>query len=440
MERKEFREELFRIALERGCSAAETYYYAEESFETDVLNGELSRYSVSNKQGLNLRVRCAERDGYAYTEILEDAEQLVLRAMDNAKSIEDTDDTPLCGPQKYETVEQKTTVFDTMSDREKIDLALRLEQKTLEADPRIVRVAGCAVQTSNVCRELHNTLGLAAVRETSEAAVYVSAVAREGERVKDGFAARLNAEACDIEAIALESAKDATFQLDAEPVETGIYAVVFRHNALASLLGQLLPMFSAEEAQKGKSRLADKAGETIAASCITIVDDPFHPSAPRAFDGEGMPTKRTVLVENGVFRTLLYDRKTARKAGTETTGNAVRSASGPVRVGPTVFCIEPGETSFDGLLDAMQNGLMIDSLGGLHVGVDSVSGDFSLMAGGAVVENGKIVRAADRITVAGNFFTMLKEIALVGSDSKCSVFSPIVCPSILVNGLQIAGK
>lgn len=439
MKRSEFREELFRLALEQGCTAAETYYCQEESFDVTVREGELERYTAATKQNFHLRVRISDRDGYACTETPEDAETLVLRAIDNAKAIEETDDTPFVGAQTYETVQKERASMLDRSAEEKIAYAKCMEQKALQADSRISCVSASEVETVKTCIELHNTEGLCAVREGEECAVLLDLVAKEGERVKDAYALRIGEETKDMDAIVSEAVHDAVFQLDAEPVETGRYRILLKRNALATLLQGMQPMFSAEEAQRGRSLLSDKEGSCIAAPCVCLIDDPFHPSAPRAFDGEGMPTHRTDIIRDGVFRTLLHNRRTAKKAGTETTGNAVRSASGPVRVGANRLRLCGGEVSFEEMLGLLRDGLLIDSLAGAHAGIDCISGDFSLMASGALVQDGKIVRAVDRITVAGNFLTLMKDIEAVANDEKAQ-YGGIVCPSILVKGLQIAGK
>lgn len=439
MERSAFREELFRYSKELGCTAAETFFCSETAFDVSVREGEAERYTAATKQSLNLRVRMDNRDGYAYTETMEDAETLVRRAIDNARAIEEEDDTPFVGAQTYLTLSKERAPMLDWSEQEKIAYAKRMEQAALSADARIKRVSGSEVETVRVCVELHNTEGLCAVREGEDCAAVVDVVAEEGETVKDAYALYTGVDADKMEELVQEAVQKAVFRLDAAPVETGKYRVVLKHEALNTLLTGMLPMFSAEEAQRGRSLLSDKEGKTIAAPCVHLMDDPHHPSLARAFDGEGMPTKRTDILSNGTLLTLLHNRKTAKRAGRETTGNAVRSASGPVSVGPNKFRFCGGETSYEALLEELRDGLVIDSLAGAHAGIDFVSGDFSLMASGALVADGKIVRAVDRITVAGNFLTLLRDVEAVANDEKTH-YGGTVCPSILLRELQIAGK
>lgn len=440
MDRKEFRTELFRIAKELGCDAAETYYEESESFSVSVLNAELERYKVAKECGMNLRVNFQGKDGYAYTESFEQPEVLVRRAIDNARVIESSDVHPMIGAQTYASVAVRTTPLDTVTIPEKISMALDMEKQALAFDPRIKRVQDCEVETGHSRFELHNTLGLCAERETNDAAIVLGTIAESDGVVKDGFAARLNDRANDIEGLVRETAEDTLFQLSAAPVETGTYRVLFKNSAAATFLSPFLDIFSAEEAQKGRSLLAGREGEKIAADCFTLWDDPFHPYAPRAFDGEGYPTRKKAIIENGVFKTLLHNTKTALKAGVESTGNAKRRGASPVGVGPTVLSVGKGEGTYEEMLQKLGNGLMINGFGGLHVGMNPISGDFSIMASGAWIENGKPVRAVDRITIAGNLYSLLKEIEAIGADSEFTLYGAIESPSILIRALSVAGK
>ena len=148
-------------------------------------------------------------------------------------------------------------------------------------------------------------------------------------------------------------------------------------------------------------------------------------------------------MEAGKLTSLLHNLKTAKKAGVASTSNASRAgAASPVGVSPSQLYIVPGDKSFDELVASLGDGLIIRDISGLHAGVSAVSGDFSLIAKGALVENGKIVRAVEQITVSGSFLDMLSHVVAVGSDLKFALPSGGVCgaPSILFEGLMVAGK
>jgi len=224
-------------------------------------------------------------------------------------------------------------------------------------------------------------------------------------------------------------------------VESGVWRAVIRRDAMRSLLSTFSGIFSAENAQKKLSLLDGREGETIAASCVTLIDDPLLPGgfASIPFDGEGSACRTKAVIENGVLKTLLHSRKTARKAGTVSTGNARRSVTSPVQVAPTNFFFRPGEKDLDALLRDMGEGLLITELGGLHAGANPISGDFSLIAKGFLVSGGKQGEPVEQITIAGNFYQLLKNIRAVGNDLEFKGGS-IGSPSMDAGSIHVAGK
>lgn len=178
----------------------------------------------------------------------------------------------------------------------------------------------------------------------------------------------------------------------------------------------------------------------IAAPCVTLMDDPHMKggAASRPFDGEGVATRVKQVIEGGRLTTLLHNLKTAKKAGVQTTGNAARGLKSSITVAPSNFYIKPGEKSLSGLEAEMENGLVVTKLEGLHSGANEISGDFSLLCTGHLVRDGKRVQAVEQVTVAGNFFALLKDIVAVGSDLRFGMGS-VGSPSVRVSSLSIAG-
>ena len=225
-------------------------------------------------------------------------------------------------------------------------------------------------------------------------------------------------------------------------IPSGFYPVVLEKHAASALLRGFFSLFSGEAAQKGLSLLGDKVGQAIAADCVNMVDDPLFAANPRPFDDEGVPSVRTAVVENGVLKTMLHNLKTAVKAGCASTSNGGRgSAASPVGVAPSNFMIVPGEKSYDQLLEDLGDGLIIRDISGLHAGLNPISGDFSLLAGGWLQKDGKL-QPVEQITVAGNFFTLLKEVEEVGSDLWLGIpqGSIVASPSLKIRGLMVSGS
>ena len=165
MKFESFRDTLFSIALKKGCTAAETYFAQGDQFSADVLEQELNRYSVSNLFGLGLRVQLDGKDGYAYTEALENPEALVDAAMDNARAIDSSDEHPMQGKCEYRTVNAQKNPLSALSEHERIALALELETLTKAEDARVDRVSACEIGTEKSIIRIDNTLGLSAKKE-----------------------------------------------------------------------------------------------------------------------------------------------------------------------------------------------------------------------------------------------------------------------------------
>ncbi len=437
-----YRDELLRIAREKGCQDAEVYARESRDFSVEVMEQQIDSYSVARSLGLSLRVCLNGKNGYAYTELLEEPEALVARAMDNAGAIEAEDEHPMQVACDYPAVTLPANPLKDKSDAERIELAMELERKALAADPRCDRVAGNGIEFAEGTIYIANTRGLRARRETSVAAAFTDVVMKEGEQVQDGFAFRFSDQVFDLEGCARDAAADGARKFGAATIPSGQYPVVIEKHAASALLQGFISLFSGEAAQKGLSLFADKVGQVIAAPCVSMVDDPLMAENPRAFDDEGTPSIRTQVVEAGVLRSLLHNLKTAHKAGCASTSNGGKgSVASPVGVAPSNFIIVPGEKTYDRLLEDLGEGLIIRDVTGLHAGLDPISGDFSLLAAGWLRKDGRL-QPVEQITVAGNFFTLLKEVEEVGSDLWLGmpVGTIVGSPSLKVKGLMVSGS
>lgn len=443
MEYGKYKEALFREALAKGCEAAETYYSKDEAFSVNVQDGDIETYEVNTKGGLNLRVKYAGRDGYAFTQTLDDPQKLVARAMDNARSVENEDDHPMQGKCAYKALHKKDKKAYHLGEAEKIGLALSLEKAAKAADSRVQRTEFCTLETMHATVCMDNTLGLNAAEEDERATVVVLPITMQDGDMRNAFAFRTGDGIFNIDACAKEAVEKSTRQHGASPVKAGKYRVLIRNEAMADMLAAFSSMFSGESAQKGLTLFKDKRGEKIAVETITILDDPFYPDYERAFDAEGVPSVTTTVVENGVLRSFLHNLKTAKKAGVPSTSNGGRAgADAPVSVMPSNFYIKPGETDYEQLVKELENGLIITSVSGLHAGLNPVSGEFSLVAQGLLVENGKVIRPVDQITVGGSFMQMLEGVLALGSDLFFGVPGDSVfgAPSILIDEFIVSGQ
>lgn len=454
MDRKEFIARLFQRARERAGDApdfaCEACWGSGDSFEVAVKEGEIYQYNVSESAGLGFRALVNGRMGYASTQILdEDAvDMLVDGALENAALVESEDRQFLFpGSERYPELKLYEPRLDAIDAAKKIEMAKELERLTLSEDERIVQVEDCAVFSESSESAIVNTLGLDVSAKGNLLGGYVAAVAREGERVNTGFKLFFTMDPGDIDLkkVAREAAREAVSGLDAAQAESGVYPVLLRSDVAGSLLATFSGVFSADSAQRGLSRLKDREGEVVAAECVTLMDDPHRPGSASStpFDGEGVATQPKAVIESGRLTTLLHNLKTANKQGVQTTANASRPGyAAAVGVAPSNFYFKPTDVSFDGMLEKLGDGLLITDLQGMHAGANPVTGDFSLAAKGFRVRGGRLAEAVSQITVAGNFYEVLKDIRAVGGDLEFHApgASCFGSPSLLVEKLSVAGK
>ncbi len=211
------------------------------------------------------------------------------------------------------------------------------------------------------------------------------------------------------------------------------------------MLESFTGIFSAENVQKDLSLLKGKLNEKIGSDKFTVIDDPFMEGglSSKSFDGEGVACKFKKVIDKGVLKTYLHNLKTAKKDGVETTGNASKSSyKSPIDISPSNFYIDKGDKSFDEIISSIEKGILITELQGLHSGLNTISGDFSLAALGFEIESGKIKRPVEQITVAGNYFDMIKDIEDVGTDLKFGLPGDayIGSPSLKIKKLSVSGE
>ena len=449
MERSEFIRRLFERARALDPEAqCEAYFSQTSDFEAEQRQGELVNYSVSDGGGLGFRVLTKGRMGYASTQILDEeaVEQLVSGAMENADLVESEDEQFIFpGSASYPEVNAFHPALEALGAAEKLEMARKLEALTLAQDPRIDQASGTVFYEGEQ-RGLCNSHGLDLSQRRNLLGGYVEAVARDGERVNTGgklfFAA--SPEELDLEAAAKAAAREALAGLEGAPVESGRYRVLLRNDMARTLLATFSGMFSADNAQRGLSRLNGREGEVVAAACVTLKDDPHRPGSASStpFDGEGVATAPKAVIQNGRLTTLLHNLKTAHKQGVTTTANASRPGyAASVGVAPTNFFFEPGDTDFDGMLAKLGDGLLITDLQGMHAGANPITGDFSLAAKGFRVRDGKVCEAVNQITVAGNFYELLMGVEAVGGDLEFHApgGSCFGSPSLLIDRLSVAG-
>ncbi len=446
---EEFKEAVTAAAGQQGLTDYELYYASSESSEVEAFLHEINSLSSSVEGGACFRCLIDGKMGYASTEDLsaEEAEGIVLRAMENAAALETSEQEFLNeGGKLYQKVNAEPCPLPETE--ELIARALQGQELLYAADELVTDGSATSMISMKESLAICNSRGLDLSHSVTGAGCVTVPVVKKGEEMNDKFELYVGPFAkMDQEAMVNKAVKEAIEGLGAEPAPTGAYPVIFEAKTMANLLMTFSGSFSAENARKGLSRLQGKEGEKIAAENVTILDDPFYPDnlMQMPFDAEGTPTYTKAVIEKGELKTLLYNLKTAAALGKESTGNASkRSYDAPVEIRPFTLAMQAGALTEEELLAKAGNGVWINSLQGMHAGANPISGDFSLQSNGYLIEDGKKTRAVKAFTVAGNFFDVLKNITALSNEVKLGGFGASVtafaAPAVLVEGLSVAGK
>ncbi len=447
MELKEFIDELFKEAKNNGFDEYEVYYVDSESLSINVYNEEVEKYKLNTSYGLSFRGKINEKIGYSYTEILdEDAiKMLVKNAKESALAIENEDIQFIYeGDKEYKEVNSYYESLENLPADKLIDLALSMEKESKKLDSRVSSFGGCGIGYSKSKYGIINSKGLNLENKSNMLSAYVVPIIKVGEDMHDGmgYVTANSLEEVDPKKLAKDGINEAISRIGGKSIPSGKYKTIINNEAMVSMLSTFAGVFSGDAAQKGLSLLKDKEGEIIASKKVTLLDDPHLEDglASVSFDDEGVATKKKDIIHEGKLVTLLHNLKTAYKGNTKSTGNGFKSSyASPVGVSPTNFYIQKGTKSFDELLEEVGEGLLITEFAGLHSGANAITGDFSLAAKGFYIKDGKKDFPVEQITVAGNFFDLLKNVVEVGADLKFPM-SSVGSPSIRVEGLSIAGK
>lgn len=428
----------------------EVYIESTKNVEIGVFGGEIDKYSISESGGLSLRGLVNKKMGYSYTEKIDESsiDMLIDEAFENGKYIDSIDkETIFSGSDKYEKMNNYSESLEKASIEDKILFLKNLEKEALNLDDRVSNVQMCVYQEITAEKYLINTKGIDLADKMNGAFVFIYVIVKDGKEVKNGFSFRAfnDFSKFDYKEMAKEAVSEGLSMLGATSIKSDSYPVIIRNDVFASILSAFVPVFSADNVQKGLSLLKDKIGAQIGPELLTIVDDPFLKDgfASRTFDDEGTATKVNKIIEKGVLNTYLHNWKTAEKDGMESTGNGSRASyKGSLSISPSNFYIEKGNNSFEELVKNTPNGLLIIDVAGLHSGLNTVSGDFSLSAFGFEIENGKIKRPVDLITIAGNLYEVLNNIEAIADDLKFGFPGNgyVGSPSIKIKSLSIAGE
>jgi len=402
----------------------EAYVSRGSQLGVRVHGGEVEDFTSATSQAIGVRVVVDGRQGFASAGSLDDdvVAETLAEARDNAGFGEPDDANGLAEPDGVPFVEQdrwRDALF-ALPVEDKIAMALELERQVRAGDPRITGVRSASYGDSHGEAALVASTGLSATSKATRCSLSVSALAEDGgeTQVGGGHDGGREPSDLDLDQVAADAVHRATRLLGATKPDSQRLTIVLEPRIAATLLGIVAGTLTGDRVLKGRSPFADRLGEAIAATDLTLVDDPTDPRsiASHAYDGEGLACRRNVLVDAGVASSFLYDSWSSRKAATRSTGSAVRGVRSTPGVGVQALQVVPGDRSPEDLLAEVETGLFVASLTGLHSGVNAVSGDFSVGADGLMVRDGVLAEPVRELTLASTIQRLLLGIRVVGSD------------------------
>lgn len=434
-------------ALAAGATDADAWAEESTSRRVRVYAGEVESLSDAGGRGVGVRAFAGARSGYAYgTDLTDQGVAELARAAREAAELADEDEHEGLA-EELGTTEVNglaSSGLEGWSTERKVELALEVE-RAARAREGVTQVENAVYSDADGSVALANSRGFAASYSATQAWAYASAFAGEGADLMTGLGVGMGRDpaALDPEAIGAEAAERALALVGARQPESRRCPVILDAFVAASFIGFIGSMLAADAVQRGRSLFAGREGDEVADPALRLADDGTDPDGPSSapFDGEGVPTRRNALIEDGRLLGFLYDSPTARRAGRATTGNARRgSYRSPPSVGTTNLVIEGGERDLAGLAAQAGDGLYVTDVAGLHSGVNPVSGTFSVGASGRLVENGELGTPVREITIASDLVSMLKAVRAVGSELRWVPFGGSVkAPPILVGEMAVSG-
>ena len=439
--------DVIKRALAAGATDAECTISEGDEFSANVRMREIESLKEAGSRAAGLRILIGKRTGSSYTSDLskEGIERLVKSAVELAAVTTEDPHAGLPEPEELGSIGSDLQLYcgdvAQLETGLKIETAKRAEEAALSADPRIVNSEGAGSDSHTGRHVFANSRGFMGEYRSSYCSLAVSPVAREGDSMERDYwytLARGWAGLEPPEQVGRMAAQRALRRLKAVKVETQKVPVVFEPRVARSLLDNLFDAVHGMSVYRHESFLAGKLGERVAGENVTIVDDATIPGlfGTSPFDDEGVPSRRTVVIERGVLKSCLLNCYAARKLGMKTTGNASRGITGNAGIGHGNFYLEKGEQTPEQILGSVKNGFYVTEL--LGFGVNVVTGDYSRGAAGLWIRDGALAFAVSEVTIAGKLQEMLMGIEAIGSDLEFR--GAVAAPTLKIGEMTVGGR
>jgi PmbA protein len=444
----EVAQDIVSRAMKGGASAAECVVREGDEFSTLVRLGQVETLKESGSKSIGVRVFFGQRAASTYSSDFsaEGLDRMVKSALELAKI---TSEDPFGGIPAADQLGQLKGDLDlyhedvySLPGTERIDYARRAEKAALDFDPRIKNSEGGSFDAATGHKVLANSHGFVGEYSRSYCSVAAIPIAQtdDGAMQRDYWysVARTLKKLDAPEKVGKIAAERTLRRLGAKKVKTAKVPVIFDPMVSTSILEHIFEGINGDSVYRGASFLAGKLGQKIAGDNVTVVDDGTIPGGfgTSPFDGEGIRTRRTVVIENGVLKSYLLNTYTAKKLGLHTTGNASRGLAGTPGIGPGNYFLQPGTKTPKELIAGIKEGLYVTEF--LGSGANLVTGDYSRGASGLWIQNGEFAFPVEEITVAGNLKELFFNISEIASDLEFR--GSVAAPTFRVDGLIVGGE
>jgi len=441
-------QDIVRRAMSGGATAAECIIREGDEFSTLVRLGQVETLKEAGSKAIGVRVFRGQRAASTYSSDFsrEGLDRMLSSALELAKI---TSEDPFAGipePQQLGSLPGDLDLYYadvySLPGEERINYARRAEKAALDYDPRIQNSEGGSFDAATGYKVMANSHGFVGEYRRSYCSVSAVPIARteDGAMQRDYWfsVARNLGRLESPEHVGKIAAQRTLRRLGARKVKTAHVPVVLDPMVASSILGHIFEGINGDSVYRGASFLAGKLGQKIAGDQVTIIDDGTMPGGfgTSPFDGEGIPTRRTVVIENGVLRSYLLNTYTAKKLGLQTTANASRGLAGTPGIGPGNYFLQPGTKTPQEIIAAIPDGLYLTEF--LGHGANLVTGDYSRGASGLWISGGELAYPVEEITVGGNLKDMFFHITEIGSDLEFR--GSVAAPTIRIDGLTVGGE
>src|ERR1700745_3887534 len=445
---KELAQDMVRRAMAGGASAAEAVVREGDEFSTVVRLGQVETLKESGSRAIGVRVFFGKRAASTHSSDFsrEGLDRMLKSALELSKITSEDPFAGLPDPAQLGSLSGNLDLYSTdvysLPGQERIAYARRAEKAALDYDPRIKNSEGGSFDAATGHKILANSHGFVGEYQRSYCSVAAVPIAQSesGAMQRDYWfsVARSLSRLETPEHVGKVAAQRTLRRLGARKVKTAHVPVVFDPLVATSILEHIFEGVNGDSVYRGASFLAGKLGQKIAGENVTVIDDGTMPGGfgTSPFDGEGIPTRRKLVIENGVLKSYLLNTYTAKKLGLRTTANHSRGLAGKPGIGPGNYFLEPGTKTPKEIIGDVKEGLYVTEF--LGHGANLVTGDYSRGASGLWISGGELTYPVEEITVAGNLKDMFFHISEIANDLEFR--GSVASPTIRIDGLTVGGE